>query len=130
MKNIFLVLFAFTIFVSCSKDETDDCNNVNYEEFFTIEPNNKYCFSDGDFIKVIELANDFCPCLTTCVWEGEMNLHYVAQIDGVEYSGKTGSSSKTDSTIESKLELEYKDMNPDGKCDEEIKSVKIRVVKL
>ena len=59
----------------------------------------------------------------TCVWEGEMNLHYVAQIDGVEYSGKTGSFSKTDSTIESKLELEYKDMNPDGKCDEEIISV-------
>ena len=130
MKNIFLLLIVLSIFVSCSKDDIKSCKDVEYDEFFTIKPDNQYCFPDGDFIKVVELVNNFCPCDSYCFWEGEMNLHYVVKIDGVEYSGKLGSSPKTDNTIESKWELEYKDLNSDVDCGGEITSVKIRVTEL
>ena len=98
VMKYFFFLFLATILFSCNKSD-NDCNDVEYDQSFTIEEGIKYCFSDGNSLIVEELENAFCPCDVICVWEGEMIFHYKVNINNTEYSGIVGSSNNTDNLL-------------------------------
>ena len=117
-----------SVFISCSKKNLYTCHDVNYDVFFDVDSGNKYCFPDGNFIEILEFSNSLC-CFGNCIWEGEIGLHYNAKIGDKEYQGEVGSSPKTNNTIESKLQLEFKDIDAQS-CGVENISMKIKVIYL
>lgn len=88
----YAIFFALMLLLSSCSKQIRDCSTVSYDESFTIELNQKYCFSDGNYIIIKAFKNEFCPYLAYCKWEGQMTLGFEAEMEGQIYNNWIGSA--------------------------------------
>jgi len=121
MKNskLYIILtFLVLILFSCTKKDYE-CNDVQYNTSFEITKEQKYCFSDGNYFIVNYMRNEFCPCYSECIWEGEMILGYKAFVDNIEVEKTVGSSLKTNSLFMSEdYYIIFSDIKFEEPCSE------------
>jgi|GEM_PF-4653714 len=76
MKIIIAIaaLITATLFISCDKDieRTNSCQDIELEMTFRIKVGESACLPDGRSLRILEVRDEFCPCLATCVWEGQL----------------------------------------------------------
>jgi len=138
MKHLFILLIITIAFSSCSKTNSPDCIDVFYDEHFTIQEGNNYCFPDGNSIEIKQLKNEFCPCDAVCVWEGQMMLNYTLIYDGNTYKGTQGSTTTQDEmydTLDGLLHTHFQEIQLIEPCDENhpnpnIKNAQLKLTKL
>jgi len=80
-------LFVMSI-LACQPDPVGSCSEVNYQDILELQSGDKYCFPDGLELAIVDIRNEYCPCFSVCVWEGQ----YVVDIDWTLPDGSTGSS--------------------------------------
>lgn len=128
MKYTVLLLclsLSLFLFNACEK-AVEECVDVEYDQYFTIEKEGTYCFPDGNYFEVEELENDFCPCHVICIWEGEMILFFEAEFDGEEYSGFIGSSENTPKNfVNESYEVHFDNIQTEVPCSDNVPSPKI-----
>ncbi len=86
MKTL-IFLFAITLCISCGEDPIIQsaplCQQVEFDQAFEMKVGESACLQDGRSFKVIEVRDEFCPCLAICIWEGQLVMKIeIDNLDG------------------------------------------------
>lgn len=80
MKTIIAILSIILLF-ACDKDveKTSSCQDIQFDTSFEMKVGESACLPDGRTIRLLEVKDEFCPCLAVCIWEGQLTIKLEAE---------------------------------------------------
>lgn len=71
-----LPILAITFLISCGEDpiieSSSFCQQIQFDNQFEMQVGQTACLPDGRSFTLLEVRDEFCPCLALCIWEGQL----------------------------------------------------------